>query len=110
MRSVRFLQPRNHDQSRAPLTRLPGFDQAAPIRRHARPRCDLNPSFPVSHYHDLFRNTCLRMVAPVGGMTIWSDASIEDEGKIDRADVSAREAPMPEQPDDRLVYLIGICL
>jgi transglutaminase-like putative cysteine protease len=66
-----------------------------------------NPSVPVSTYHDMFGNLCRRMVAPAGDMTIWGDATIEDDGKIDRAAFGAREIPVPDLPDGCLVYLMG---
>jgi transglutaminase-like putative cysteine protease len=66
-----------------------------------------NPAVPVSTYHDLFGNLCRRMVAPAGDMTIWGDATIEDDGKVDRAALGAREIPVPDLPDACLVYLMG---
>ena len=66
-----------------------------------------SPSVSVSTYHDLFGNLCRRMVAPVGDMTIWGDTTIEDDGKIDRVAFGAREVPVPELPDDCLLYLMG---
>lgn len=66
-----------------------------------------NPSVPVSKYHDLFGNLCRRMVAPIGDLTIWGDATIEDDGKIDRASFGAREVPVPDLPDGCLLYLMG---
>ena len=53
------------------------------------------------------RQSMPRLVAPAGDMTIWGDATIEDDGKLDRACLGARELPVPELPDDCLVYLMG---
>ena len=66
-----------------------------------------NPPVPTTTYHDLFGNLCRRMVAPAGDLTIWGDATVEDDGLIDRADFGAREVPVTELPDECLVYLMG---
>ncbi|MGR9175008.1 transglutaminase-like domain-containing protein [Rhizobium leguminosarum] len=65
------------------------------------------PNVPTSTYRDLFGNRCLRLVAPTGDLTIWGDATIEDDGKPDRSLPGARELPVSELPDDCLVYLMG---
>jgi transglutaminase-like putative cysteine protease len=65
------------------------------------------PDIPTSTYRDLFGNRCLRLVAPAGDLTIWGDATIEDDGNHDRVAPAARELPVPELPDDCLVYLMG---
>ncbi|MGO7182617.1 transglutaminase family protein [Rhizobium brockwellii] len=65
------------------------------------------PDVPTSTYRDLFGNRCLRLVAPAGDLTIWGDATIEDDGKLDRSLPGARELPVSELPDDCLVYLMG---
>ncbi len=66
-----------------------------------------NPDVPVSTYRDLFGNRCRRLVAPAGDLTMWSDATIEDDGQPDRVFPQAREVPVPGLPDDCLVYLMG---
>ena len=65
------------------------------------------PEVSVSSYRDLFGNRCRRLVAPAGDLTMWGDATIEDDGKPDRLSPNARELPVPELPDDSLVYLMG---
>ncbi|MGR9245286.1 transglutaminase-like domain-containing protein [Rhizobium leguminosarum] len=65
------------------------------------------PDVPTSTYRDLFGNRCLRLVAPAGDLTIWGDATIEDDGKPERSLPGARELPVSELPDDCLVYLMG---
>ena len=54
------------------------------------------PDVPVSTYHDLFGNRCRRLVAPAGDLTMWGDATIEDDGMRDRMVPSARELPVQE--------------
>lgn len=65
------------------------------------------PDVPTSTYLDLFGNRCRRLVAPAGDLTIWGDATIEDDGALDVVRPHARELPVPELPDDCLVYLLG---
>lgn len=66
-----------------------------------------NPDVPVSIYRDLFGNRCRRLVAPAGDLTMWGDATIRDNGSPDRLVLNARELPVPELPDDTLVFLLG---
>jgi transglutaminase-like putative cysteine protease len=65
------------------------------------------PEVPTSSYRDLFGNRCRRLVAPAGDVTIWGDATIEDDGRPDAALLHARELPVADLPDDCLVYLMG---
>src|ERR1700744_6330828 len=65
------------------------------------------PIIPTTTYHDLFGNNCRRLVAPAGDLTIWGDATIEDDGKIDEASFGAAEVPVADLPDDCLLYLMG---
>ena len=41
------------------------------------------PEVPTTTYLDLFGNRCRRLVAPAGDLTLWGDATIEDDGKPD---------------------------
>jgi transglutaminase-like putative cysteine protease len=65
------------------------------------------PEVSTTTYHDLFGNRCRRLVAPRGDLTMWADSTIEDDGRIDPADWSARELPVADLPDETLVYLMG---
>ena len=65
------------------------------------------PDVPTTTYRDLFGNRCRRLVAPVGDLTIWGDATIEDSGQPDRVAPLAREHPVPDLPDACLTYLMG---
>ena len=47
------------------------------------------PIIPTTTYLDVFGNRCRRLVAPSGDLTIWGDATIEDDGKIDAASFGA---------------------
>lgn len=66
-----------------------------------------NPDVPVSTYRDLFGNRCRRLVAPADDLTMWGDATIEDDARPDRVAPNARELPVSDLPDDSLVYLMG---
>lgn len=65
------------------------------------------PIVPSSVYRDLFGNICRRLVAPAGGVTIWGDVTVWNDGLPDPVNLSAREVPVPDLPDDVLVYLLG---
>ena len=41
------------------------------------------PDIPTTTYLDLFGNRCRRLVAPAGDLTLWGDATIEDDGTLD---------------------------
>ena len=65
------------------------------------------PEVPTHVYRDMFGNKCLRLVAPMGDLTIWGDATIEDDGELDEVAPDAPERPVVELPDECLVYLMG---
>jgi transglutaminase-like putative cysteine protease len=65
------------------------------------------PIIATTTYGDTFGNRCRRLVAPSGDLTIWGDATIEDDGKIDPANFAAAEVPVAELPDSCLLYLMG---
>ncbi|MXN67166.1 transglutaminase family protein [Stappia sp. GBMRC 2046] len=65
------------------------------------------PDIPSTTYHDMFGNLCRRFVAPAGDLTLWGDATIEDDEKPDPEDWGAAEIPVADLPDDCLVYLMG---
>src|SRR6478735_10803218 len=65
------------------------------------------PAVPTTTYHDLFGNRCRRLVAPVGDLTLWGDATVKDDGKPDAVAPSARELAVADLPDACLLYLVG---
>ena len=65
------------------------------------------PDIPTTTYLDLFGNRCRRLVAPAGDLTLWGDATIEDDGHLDPVLPDAREIAVADLPDDCLVYLMG---
>ncbi|MCC0056556.1 MAG: transglutaminase family protein [Rhodobiaceae bacterium] len=66
-----------------------------------------SPVVSVTTYKDLFGNRCRRLVAPAGDITIWGDATIEDDGKPDVVLPETREVAVPLLPDECLGYLMG---
>lgn len=66
-----------------------------------------NPDLTTTTYHDMFGNRCRRLVAPAGNLTIWGDATIEDDGQLDEVAPDAGELAVQDLPDECLVYLMG---
>jgi transglutaminase-like putative cysteine protease len=66
-----------------------------------------DPLLPVTHYGDLYGNTCSRIAAPAGPVTISSDFIINDSGLPDDVAPEAEQLPVEQLPDDVLVYLLG---
>jgi transglutaminase-like putative cysteine protease len=67
----------------------------------------LTPGVPLHQYHDGFGNICTRFVAPAGTMTLFSDAVVRDTGNTDDVAPGAQQVPVPQLPDETLVYLLG---
>ena len=67
----------------------------------------VDPAAPLSGYRDGFGNWCTRMVAPAGRTRIFSDALINDSGQPDPLALDARQVPVPELPEETLVFLLG---
>jgi len=67
----------------------------------------LTPGVPLHQYHDSFGNICTRFVAPAGTMTLFSDAVVRDTGNTDDIAPGAQQVPVPQLPDETLVYLLG---
>ena len=65
------------------------------------------PQVPTHTYVDMFGNVCRRFTAPAGDFSIWADGVVTDPGTEDRAFPDAEEIPVPDLPDDCLVYLLG---
>jgi len=65
------------------------------------------PGVPMRQYHDSFGNTCTRLVAPAGLLTLHADAVVQDSGVQDLTMPLAREIPVPELPDEALLFLLG---
>ena len=65
------------------------------------------PNVSAENYTDMFGNICTRLVAPAGLIEIANEFVIQDSGLPDAVAVDAVQAPVPELPEDALVYLLG---
>lgn len=66
-----------------------------------------DPALEARHYRDGFGNTCTRILAPEGRITIRNDFLIHDSGEPDRASPDAVQHAVQDLPDEALVYLLG---
>lgn len=65
------------------------------------------PEVSNSQYRDQFNNRCRRMVAPPGDFLITLNGTIRDRGEHDFIGANLAEVPIPDLPDDVIVYLLG---
>jgi len=65
------------------------------------------PSVPITAYRDVFGNWCSRIVAPKGEIRLSANAIVNDTGQRDAVVASARQVPVPELPEETLVFLLG---
>jgi transglutaminase-like putative cysteine protease len=65
------------------------------------------PVVPISSYRDSFGNWCNRLVAPTGRFTLRTDGIVQDDGRTDPVDESARQHPVEELPSETLLFLLG---
>jgi len=66
-----------------------------------------DPPVPVAAYRDSFGNWCTRVVAPQGRMSVSADAIVNDSGAADVVAPRARQVPVPELPEETLLFLLG---
>ena len=65
------------------------------------------PSVPTTAYRDGFGNWCTRLVAPPGHFRVTADATINDSGQREPVVPSAIQHPVPQLPEETLVFLLG---
>lgn len=65
------------------------------------------PPVPMTAYRDGFGNWCSRIVAPKGEIRISADAVVNDSGRPDPVVASAQQHPVPELPEETLMFLLG---
>ena len=65
------------------------------------------PHVPVATYVDRFENWCTRIVAPAGRLTLSTEFDIRDSGLPDEVNPEAAEHPVPDLPDEMLIFLLG---
>ncbi len=66
-----------------------------------------SPSVDVRQYIDGFGNICSRVLAPAGRFVISSNFVVRDTGLVDDYAPEAKQIPVPELPDECLIYLLG---
>jgi transglutaminase-like putative cysteine protease len=66
-----------------------------------------DPPIETSLYRDLFGNTCRRLIAPPGNLTLTSSNLISDSGDVDAVEPDAIQHAVADLPDDCLIYLMG---
>jgi transglutaminase-like putative cysteine protease len=64
------------------------------------------PQLPYHDYTDLYGNEPRRLTLPNGRCTIRYDAQVEIPAELDETDLTARELPVQDLPDDVLVYTL----
>jgi transglutaminase-like putative cysteine protease len=67
----------------------------------------IEPDVKQEQYIDGFGNICCRFTAPAGWIRLWNSTLIEDSGKVDPQDFSAREIPVADLPPEALVFLLS---
>ena len=65
------------------------------------------PPVPIRFYRDGFGNWCSRLVAPQGRITLTTNTIIQDNGLPEAEDLGACQHPVPELPEESLVFLLG---
>ena len=66
-----------------------------------------DPPVPMSAYRDGFGNWCTRIVAPQGRTRVMANALVNDTGLPDVIVPEAPQIPVPDLPEDTLVFLLG---
>ncbi|KAB2911017.1 MAG: transglutaminase family protein [Hyphomicrobiaceae bacterium] len=66
-----------------------------------------DPPVEARDYRDNFGNTCTRVLAPAGRLTISADFVVNDPGTPDIVEPDAEQLPVEALPDDVMVYLLG---
>ena len=67
----------------------------------------IEPPVPIRAYRDGFGNWCTRIVAPTGRTRLTANAMVRDSGLPDTLVPDAAQIPVPELPEEALVFLLG---
>ncbi len=67
----------------------------------------VDPPVPMAAYRDSFGNWCTRIVAPKGRTRVSADAIVNDTGAPDAIVPQAHQLPVPELPEETLLFLLG---
>lgn len=66
-----------------------------------------DPPVPMKAYRDSFGNWCTRIVAPAGRTRVSAGAVVNDSGLADRVFPDAMQLPVPDLPEETLLFLLG---
>ena len=66
-----------------------------------------DPPVPMAAYRDGFGNWCTRIVAPKGRTRVGADVVVRDSGAVDAIVAQAQQVPVPDLPEEALVFLLG---
>jgi transglutaminase-like putative cysteine protease len=66
-----------------------------------------DPPVPMAAYRDSFGNWCSRIVAPAGRTRVSANALVNDSGAFDVIDPQAQQFPVPDLPEETLLFLLG---
>jgi transglutaminase-like putative cysteine protease len=66
-----------------------------------------DPPIESRDYRDVYGNTCTRILAPAGRLTVSTDFVVEDPGAPDVVQPDAEQVAVEKLPDEVLVYLLG---
>jgi transglutaminase-like putative cysteine protease len=72
--------------------------------RLLREHWEATPEVAVHEYHDMYGNICRRLTMPPGSWRLLYDAVVEVPERVDDINLSARQAPVEELPDETLIY------
>ena len=67
----------------------------------------VDPPVPMAAYRDSFGNWCTRIVAAKGRTRVSANALVNDSGAPDVVVPQARQLPVPDLPEDTLLFLLG---
>jgi transglutaminase-like putative cysteine protease len=65
------------------------------------------PDVPMYDYSDLYGNTCTRLIAPAGRLTLSADFVVQDPGTTDLHVPDAQQIPVEALPEDVLIFLLA---
>ena len=66
-----------------------------------------DPPCPVAGDRDSFGNWCTRIVAPSGRTRVSANVLVNDSGLPDAVVPQARQVPVPDLPEETLLFLLG---
>jgi transglutaminase-like putative cysteine protease len=68
---------------------------------------ETEPKLSITHYIDSFGNRCARFVAPPGRLRLTNSTLFRSSDNPDVVNLSAREMPVGDLPNDVLTYLLS---